>query len=159
MVEWFQLIMCKEHTLARSTKLNRNHHILCFCLRREGRQMPILINFKTRSTEAAVRRWSSKQGFLKVLQYSQESTCAGVFLIKLQARRPTDLSKRNPNTVFFPVIYCEIFKDNFLQNASGSNWSEPYNEFLNNYSFNLRKCLFRIFQDNHFRKKTTDAFS
>ena len=35
------LIMCKEHTLSRSANLlSRNHTILCFWLRREGRQMP-----------------------------------------------------------------------------------------------------------------------
>ena len=31
-------------------------------------------------TEAAVGRCSSKMVFLKILQYSQENTCVGVFL-------------------------------------------------------------------------------
>ena len=40
-LEWFLLIMCKEHTLSRSTNLlSRNHSILSFWLRREGQQMP-----------------------------------------------------------------------------------------------------------------------
>ena len=35
--------------------------------------------------KAAVRRCSTKEVFLKISQYSQESTCVGVsFLIKLQ---------------------------------------------------------------------------
>ena len=37
---WFLLIMCKEDTLTRSTKLlSRNHLTLCFWLRRYGRQL------------------------------------------------------------------------------------------------------------------------
>ena len=38
---WFLLIMCKEHTLRRSTNLlrSRNHPTLCLWLRREGPQM------------------------------------------------------------------------------------------------------------------------
>ena len=39
-LEWFLLIMYKEHTLIRSTNLfSRNHPLSCFLLRKEGRQM------------------------------------------------------------------------------------------------------------------------
>ena len=39
-LEWFLLIMYKEHALIRSTNLfSRNHPLLCFSLRKEGRQM------------------------------------------------------------------------------------------------------------------------
>ena len=41
LLEWFVLIMCKEHTLSRSANhLSRNHPALRFWLRREGRQIP-----------------------------------------------------------------------------------------------------------------------
>ena len=41
-LKWLLLIMCKEHSLRRSTNLfSRNHRTLYFWLRREGRQMPI----------------------------------------------------------------------------------------------------------------------
>ena len=33
-----------------------------------------------------------------------------------------------------------------------SSCPESYNEFLDSYFFNLRKCLFRIFPDSHFIK-------
>ena len=40
-LQWFLLIMCKEHSLGISKNLlSRNHPALCGCLRREGRQMP-----------------------------------------------------------------------------------------------------------------------
>ena len=39
MLEWFLLIICKEHTLRRSVNfLSGNHLILCFWLRREGQE-------------------------------------------------------------------------------------------------------------------------
>ena len=40
-LEWFLLMVCKEHTLLRSTKLiSRNHPKVYFRLIREGRQIP-----------------------------------------------------------------------------------------------------------------------
>ena len=39
-LEWFLLIMCKEDILCTSTILLRNHPILSFWLREEGRKMP-----------------------------------------------------------------------------------------------------------------------
>ena len=47
---------------------------------------------------------------MKVLQYSQENTCVGVSLMKLQVFRPTTLLKRDSNTRVFFCKYCEIFK-------------------------------------------------
>ena len=41
MLEWFLLIICKEHTLLRSANFfSRNRPTLCFCLTRVDRQMP-----------------------------------------------------------------------------------------------------------------------
>ena len=42
-----------------------------------------------------------KKKALKNLQISQENYCVGVFLIKLNARRPATLSKRDSNTAVF----------------------------------------------------------
>ena len=58
-------------------------------------------------TEAAVRRCSSKLIFLKILQNSQENTCARIsLLIKLQAPPPTLLKKR---------LWCRCFPVNFAK--------------------------------------------
>ena len=35
-----------------------------------------------------------------------------------------------------------------------SNCPEPYNEFLDSYLFNIRRCLFRIFPESHFWNHT-----
>ena len=46
----------------------------------------IQVSSNHQTLEATVRRWSTKQMFLKMLQNSQENTCVGVwFLIKIQA--------------------------------------------------------------------------
>ena len=43
-----------------------------------------------------------KKLFFKILQYSQENNCVGVFLlIKMQTFRPATLLKGDPNTVVF----------------------------------------------------------
>ena len=47
--------------------------------------------------EAATRDVLSKKIFFKILQYSQENTCVGSLLIKLQAFRPVTLLKRDSN--------------------------------------------------------------
>ena len=76
MLELFLLIISKECTPTRSTNLLSRNHPTMFLIKK---RCPILIaNFMIRSTESAVRRSSSKQVFLKILQYSQESTCVGV---------------------------------------------------------------------------------
>ena len=61
----------------------------------------------------------------------------------------------------FSGEYCEIFKEQLfyrklLVATSGRNCSESYNEFLDSYFFNLRKCLFRIFPDSHFWNHTSE---
>ena len=76
MLEWFLLIISKEYTPTRSTNLLSRNHPTMFLIKK---RCPILIaNFMIRGTESAVRRCSSKQVFLKILQYSQENTCVGV---------------------------------------------------------------------------------
>ena len=67
-------------------------------------------------TEAAVRRCSSKPMLLKISQYAQENTCAGVFfLINLQAWRLVTLFKRYSNTdVFLYIMYSKIFENSLF---------------------------------------------
>ena len=69
-------------------------------------------------------RYSIKTGFLKILQNSQESTCAKVsFLMKLQASglRPQacNFIKKETLVQVLSWEFCEISKDSFLQNTSG----------------------------------------
>ena len=52
--------------------------------------------------------------FLKISQLSQENTCVGVFLIKLQAFRSAIFLKRNFNTGVSCEIY-EILKNTYIQ--------------------------------------------
>ena len=46
--------------------------------KRQADTQYLINNFMIRSTDAAVRRCSSKQVFLKILQYSQEGICVGI---------------------------------------------------------------------------------
>ena len=48
--------------------------------------------------EAAVRRYSLKQLFLTISQYSQENTCVGVAVLKSCRPSPATLFNRNSNT-------------------------------------------------------------
>ena len=70
-------------------------------------------------TEAAVRRCSSKWGFLKISQCAQENTCWSLFLIKLQAWRPATLLKRDSSTGFLLLILRNFKETLFSQNTFG----------------------------------------
>ena len=71
-----------------------------------------------------INRCSIEKLFLKILQYSQENTCFGVFfLIKMQAFNPETLLKRDPNTGAFLWILR-----NFLEHLS---WKTSVNDCLN----------------------------
>ena len=62
MLKWFLLIICKEHTLSRSTNLlSRNHLTLCFWLRREGRQMVNTEQLLYQTDKSSHRRCSIKK--------------------------------------------------------------------------------------------------
>ena len=56
---------------------------------------------------------SSKYMFLKILQYSQENMCWGLFLIKLQLWMAATLLKRDSAQVF-SCEYYEIFTNIFF---------------------------------------------
>ena len=65
-------------------------------------------------TEAAVRRCSSKQFFLKMSQYSQENLCWSLFLIKFQTRRHAALKRDSNAGVFIFVIIAKFLTKAFL---------------------------------------------
>ena len=52
-----------------------NHPILCFWLRREGRQMPNTEQLLYQTEKSSHQRFFIKTLFLKILQYSWENTC------------------------------------------------------------------------------------
>ena len=71
-------------------------------------------------TEAARRGVLQKMVLLRVSQNSQENTCARVsFFNKVKHLRPSTLLKKKLRHRCFPVNFCEIFKNTFLQNTSG----------------------------------------
>ena len=60
--------------------------------------------------EAVARVCSVKKVFLKVSQYAQENTCAGVFFNKVADIQLATLSKRDSNTDFSQCILVQNFK-------------------------------------------------
>ena len=59
--------------------LQQNPFYVMFLIKKRLADVQYLIrNFMIRSTEAAIHRCSSKQVFLRILQYSQERTCVGI---------------------------------------------------------------------------------
>ena len=76
--------------------------------------------------EAVARRFSVKNVFLKILQNSQENTCArGSFLIKLQAKA-CKLIKKETLAQVFSCEFCEIFKNNFFYRTLPVAASDSY---------------------------------
>ena len=98
-LEWFLPIICKEHTVKRSTTLfSRNHLKLCFWLRREFRRTP--------STEQLLLHLTSslfyeKSCSLKFRNINRKHLCWSLFLIKFPAFRPATSLERDSNTSVF----------------------------------------------------------
>ena len=61
------------------------------------------------TSEAAVRKCSSKWVFLEISQYSQENICVVVFLIKVQALLYATLFKTDFNTSVFLWMWWNSF--------------------------------------------------
>ena len=65
--------------------------------------------------EAVAQRCSIKKVFLKILQNSQENTCARAsFLIKLQAEACNFIEKETLAQVYFPVNFPKFLRTPFL---------------------------------------------
>ena len=87
LLKWFLLMISKEYILNRFTKrFGRNHPTLCFWLRR-GWKMLNTEQLLYQADKNSHRRCSRKKLFLKIPQYSQENTCVGASLVKLQPFR------------------------------------------------------------------------
>ena len=79
LLEWFLLTIGKKIFWADlQTFVVETFHIIFLINKRQVDAQYLINNFTIRSTDAAVRRCSSKQVFLKILQYSQEGICVGI---------------------------------------------------------------------------------
>ena len=67
-----------------------------------------------------IRRYSTKQVFLKLLQYTKENTCAGVSFNKVTVHYLATLLKEKSLIKVFSEEFWEIFKTSVLQKTS--NW-------------------------------------
>ena len=65
------------------------------------------------STEAAVRRWFTKQIFLKISQNSQENICAGVSFHKIACFMSATLLKRDFGTYVFSENFEKFLETPF----------------------------------------------
>ena len=102
-LEWFLPIICKEHTLTKSTTtFSRSFPKLCFELRRECRQMPTTEHLVHQTDKNSHRRCSIKKAVLKNLSiFIGKQLCWSLFLIKLPFFRPATLLERDSNTRVF----------------------------------------------------------
>ena len=66
----------------------------------------------------AVRRCSFKESFLKISQYSKESTCAGVFFNEAAGLQACNFIKKRLQHTYFPVNIAKFLKTPFLQTPS-----------------------------------------
>ena len=87
-LEWFLLIICKEHNLPRSTNLfSRNHPTLCFWLLREGRQMPNTEQLLHQTDKSSHRRCSIKKAALKYFaMFTRKHLCWSLFFNFIKKR-------------------------------------------------------------------------
>ena len=69
-------------------------------------------------TEAVAQRCSIKKLFLKISQYSQESTYARASFDKVAGLRPGTLFKKKTLAQVFSCEFCEIFKTTFYYRTS-----------------------------------------
>ena len=102
-----------------------------FLIKKRSADVQCLIsNFMIRSTEAAVRRCSSKYVFLKILQLiTRKHLCWNLFLIQLQSCSPATILKSNSSTGVF-LWTLPNFKEHLFWKTSA-----------NGCFLNLMKCF------------------
>ena len=92
-----------------------------------------MLKFLWQYTEAAIWRCFTRQVFLKILQNSQDKTCARVFLNKVGGFQPATLLKRRLQHMCFPNVAT------FSKKSSGRLLLNIY--FPNNSVFcHLKHC-------------------
>ena len=137
-LEWFLPVICKEHTLTRSTSLfSRNHPILCFWLRREGRQMPNIKELLHITDKSSHQMCSIKKSVLKNFAiFTFKNQCysnAGVFLLRNLKKKKFYFEECF--WTHFRKWLCEtLFLDSCFQNYPDSVTAQEY-QSLSNYSF------------------------
>ena len=75
--------------------------------------------FLYHQTKAATGGVLQEKAFIKILQYSQENTCARVFFNKVSGLSPATLLKKRLWNRCFPVNFVRFLRTPFLQNTSG----------------------------------------
>ena len=87
-LEWFLLVICKEHTLLRSMDLfSENHFKLYFWLIREGRETPNTEQFLYRRDKSSHRRCSIKKAVLKNFGiFIEKHLCWSLFISFIKKR-------------------------------------------------------------------------
>ena len=86
-------------------------------------------------SEAVVRRCSVKNVVLKILQNSQENTCARVFFNKVAGLRPQPCNFIKNETQLSSCEFCEIFKYSFFTEHFRMTSSEIYINPCSLYSY------------------------
>ena len=88
LLEWFLIIICKEYTLLISANvLSRNHPTLCFCLIREGRQMPSTEQLRYRTDKINHWRCSIKKAVLENFAiFTRKHPCWSLFFNFIKKR-------------------------------------------------------------------------
>ena len=116
-LEWFLPIICKEHTLTKSTTtFSRSFPKLCFELRRECRQMPTTEHLVHQTDKNSHRRCSIKKAVLKNLSiFIGKQLCWSLFLIKLSFQTCNFIRKGLQHRCF-PV--AKLLRKSILKNAS-----------------------------------------
>ena len=126
-MEWFLLIICKEDTLTGSaTPFSKNHHTLCFWLRREWRQMPNTEQWLHQTDKNSHRRCSIKKAALKNFAIVRKMPALeSLFNIVAYLLASNFIRKRVQHRCFPTGTFL---RKSILQNASvltlGSNCSE-----------------------------------
>ena len=115
-LEWFLLIICKEHTLVTFTNLfNRNHFTLCFWLKRRSSGdaqygMVILSNWQKQPPEVLYKRSCS----LKLCSIHRKTP-----ILESLFNNVANLWKRDSNT---GVFLLRNLKNNYFEEHLLLNW-------------------------------------
>ena len=99
--------MVKHQKVSKYYKNDFSYYLTIFLISFVSEQL----FFITGTYKSSYRRYSIKNLFLKVSQYSQENIYDGVSLIKLQAFRAATILEREPST----GKYCKIFKSSYFE--------------------------------------------
>ena len=149
-LEWFLLMVCKEHTLLRSTKLiSRNHPKVYFRLIREGRQMPKAEQLLYQTDKTSHRGCPLEKSVLKHFAiFTGKHLCWSLFISFIKKRlkhrcfTATKFLRTPWRTSVFGYFWTDfrewlfgtLFLDSRFQNQRGSVILQKY-QSPSNHSF------------------------